>query len=79
MLGHIGYAVVPWQQRHGLAPMLPPARERGLCPVEITTDPDSLASQKVITANGDVLPEPFDKDADYGHAPGLRCRVELQP
>lgn len=84
VLGHIGYAVVPWQQRRGLATralalMLPLARERGLRHVEITTDPANLASQKVITAHGGVLVETFDKGAAYGHAPGLRYRIELRP
>jgi len=82
VLGHIGYAVVPWQQRQGhatraLALMLPLARERGLASVEITTDPDNLASQRVITANGGVLVEAFDKGAAYGHVPGLRYRIDL--
>lgn len=84
VLGHIGYAVVPWQQRRGfatraLALMLPLARERGLARVEITTDPDNLASQRVITANGGVLVEAFDKGEAYGHAPGLRYRIDLRP
>ena len=84
VLGHIGYAVVPWQQRRGhatraLALMLPLARERGLTHVEITTDPDNARSQKVILANGGVLVETFDKGAAYGHAPGLRYRIELRP
>lgn len=82
VLGHIGYAVVPWQRRRGhatraLALMLDVARARGLAMVEITTDPDNLPSQRVITANGGVLVEPFDKGAAYGHAPGLRYRIAL--
>lgn len=84
VLGHVGYAVVPWQRRHGfatraLALMLPLARARGLASVEITTDPENRASQRVITANGGVLVETFDKGSAYGHAPGLRYRIELQP
>jgi predicted acetyltransferase len=84
VLGHIGYAVVPWQQRRGhatraLALMLPLARERGLHHVEITTDPDNRASQQVILANGGMLVETFDKGAAYGHAPGLRYRIALGP
>lgn len=31
----------------------------------------------MITANGGVLVGPFDKGAAYGHAPGLRYRIEL--
>ena len=84
VLGHIGYAVVPWQQRRGhatraLALMLPLARERGLTHLEITTDPENLGSQKVILDNGGVLVGTFDKGAAYGHAPGLRYRIELGP
>ena len=82
VLGHIGYTVVPWKRRRGyaaraLAQMLPLARERGLAHVEITTDPDNLASQRVITANGGVLLESFDKGLAYGHQAGLRYRIEL--
>lgn len=82
VLGHIGYAVVPWkrQQRHAtraLALLLPLARLQGLQSVEITTDPDNAASQKVITANGGVLVEPFNKGEAYGNKPGLRYRIDL--
>ncbi|MBA4176054.1 MAG: GNAT family N-acetyltransferase [Leptothrix sp. (in: Bacteria)] len=82
VLGHIGYAVVPWRQRRGhatqaLALMLPVARAQGLTFVEITTDAANLASQKVITANGGVLVGPFDKPAAYGGAPSLRFRIDL--
>ena len=57
-LGHIRYAVVPWKKRRGhatraLAAMLPLALAEGLRYVELTTDPDSLPSQRVIEANGD--------------------------
>jgi predicted acetyltransferase len=82
VLGHIGYAVVPWKQRRGyatraLALMLPLARAQGLPFVSVTTDPDNTASQRVILANGGVLVERFDKGAAYGHKPGLRHRIEL--
>jgi predicted acetyltransferase len=83
VLGHIGYAVVPWKQRRGhatraLALMLPLARAHGLPFVWITTDPDNRASQHVIQANGGVLVERFDKGAAYGHQPGLRYRITLR-
>ncbi len=83
VLGHIGYAVVPWKQRqghatHALALMLRLAREQGLGHVEITTDPDNLASQRVIIANEGVLIERFDKGAAYGHLPGLRYRIAIE-
>jgi predicted acetyltransferase len=82
-LGHIGYAVVPWKQRRGYATaalreMLKDARAAGLRYVEITTDPDNVASQRVIEANGGVLFERFIKPPAYGkRVPGLRYRVPL--
>ena len=59
VLGHIGYAVVPWKRRRGyatraLALILPVAREVGLHRVEITCDDDNEASRRVILANGGV-------------------------
>ena len=82
VLGHIGYAVVPWKQRRGyatraLALLLPEARAEGLACVDITTDPDNIASQRVITANGGVLVERFHRPAAYGGTPGLRYRITL--
>jgi predicted acetyltransferase len=82
-LGHIGYAVVPWKQRRGyatraLAMLLPDARAEGLPYVEITTDPDNRASQRVIEANGGVLVERFVKPPQFGGVPGLRYRIVLE-
>jgi predicted acetyltransferase len=81
-LGHIGYAVVPWKQLMGYATLalgllLPEARAVGLPFVEITTDPDNLASQRVIEANGGALLEHFVKPAQFGCRPGLRYRIHL--
>jgi len=81
-LGHIGYAVVPWKQRRGYATaalryLLRDAREVGLRYVELTTDPDNVASQSVIEANGGVLCEEFIKPAAFGGTPGLRYRIYL--
>lgn len=83
-LGHIGYTVVPWKRRRGfatqgLALMLVEAGAVGLPFVHITTDPDNLASQRVITANGGVLVERFTQPAQFGHNPGLRYRIQLSP
>jgi predicted acetyltransferase len=83
-LGHIGYAVVPSKRgrgyaRRALRQLLPMARAEGLPFVEITTDEDNLASQRVIEANGGVLHERFDKPAAYGGAPSLRYRIALTP
>ena len=81
-LGHIGYAVVPWKQRRGYATLalrmlLPEARAEGLPFVEITTSPDNIPSQRVITANGGVLVEHFTKPAHFGNVPGLRFRIHF--
>ena len=79
-LGHIGYAVVPWKQRLGYAKsalrlILPEAKTVGLSYVEITTDPDNIASQRVIEANGGILVEHFIKPQQFGCKPGLRFRI----
>jgi len=81
-LGHIGYAVVSWKQGRGfasraLALLLPEAKAQGLAFVEITTDADNVASQRVITKNGGELFERFNKPAAYGGAPSLRFRIQL--
>ena len=82
-LGHIGYSVVPWKRRLGyataaLAAMLDHARAEGLPFVEITTDPDNVASQRVIEKNGGVLFEKFVKPAQFSSAPGLRYRIAIR-
>jgi len=82
-LGHIGYAVVPWKQQRGyatsaLGQLLPEARAEGLKFVEITTDPDNIASQRVIEANGGALFERFIKPEQFGGKPGLRYRILLE-
>jgi predicted acetyltransferase len=82
-LGHIGYGVVPWKQGRGYATaalrqLLPEAKEIGLAYVEITTDPDNVASQRVIEANGGVLVEHFTKPAAFGGVPGVRYRIALE-
>ena len=81
-LGHVGYAVVAWKQGRGYAKsalrlMLPEARAVGLPFVEITTDPDNIASQRVIEANGGILIERFTKPPQFGCKPALRFRITL--
>jgi predicted acetyltransferase len=81
-LGHMGYGVVAWKRGRGyatraLALMLPEARREGLAYVELTTDPDNVASQKVITANGGVLIERFKAEPGHGDRDELRWRIFL--
>jgi len=81
-LGHIGYSVVPWKRRRGYATralrlLLPQARGEGLAFVELTTEANNIASQRVIEANGGELIERFHKSAVYGGAEGLRFRILL--
>jgi predicted acetyltransferase len=59
---------------------LPPRAEasrQGLSYVELTVDPENIASQRVIAANNGVLIERFRKTAAYGFAESLRYRIEL--
>ncbi len=82
VLGHIGYGVVPGKRGRGYATdalrqMLEYARVEGLPFVELTTDPDNLASQRVIEKNGGVLVEHFTKVAAHGGGPSIRWRIDL--
>jgi len=75
VLGHIGYAVVPWKRGQGYAraallALLPEIRERGLTYVELTTDPDNKSSQRVILDCGSQLVGRFCKPAMYGGRKG---------
>jgi predicted acetyltransferase len=81
-LGHAGYSVVPWKRRRGYATralhlLLPYARGEGLPYIELTTDADNLASQRVIEANGGTLIERFHKVAAHGGAESCRFRISL--
>jgi predicted acetyltransferase len=82
VLGHIGFAIVPWKRGRGyaakaLAAMLPLARAEGLGHVDITTDPDNIASQRTIEKCGGVLVERFRKPEAFGGAESLRYRIDL--
>jgi predicted acetyltransferase len=79
-LGHIGFAVVPWKRRQGIATqalrdILPESWAVGLPFVEITTDPDNTASRRVIESNGGILIEEFSLPPGYGSMMGLRYRI----
>jgi len=83
VLGHIGYAVVPWKRGRGyakraLALMLVEARGAGLTFVYVTARPDNVASQAVIRANGGRLVERFQEPAAYGGSESLRFRIDLK-
>src|SRR5438477_10930543 len=82
VLGHIGYAVVPWKEGRGYAKlalklMLEHARAQGLEYVEITTDPNNVASRRVIEVNGGVLIGRFQRPAQYGRTDAVRYRITL--
>lgn len=82
VLGHTGYSVVEWKRRRGYATkglelLLPFAKSIGLEYVEITTDTENIASQKVILANGGILFDTFDMPHWNGGGDGLRFRILL--
>lgn len=82
VLGHIGYAVVPWKRGRGHATtalrlLLQEVRAERLDHVILTTDSDNLPSQRVIEANGGRLLERFTKPAALGGAESLRYRIDL--
>ena len=83
VLGHIGYSVVPWKRGRGYATealrmILIEARSVGLGRVEITTDPDNFASQRVIERNGGTFVETFVNE-HFGPEPHLRYAIDLNP
>jgi predicted acetyltransferase len=78
--GHVGYAVVPWKRRRGIATaalgmMLELARERGLARVSITCDLDNEASRRVILANGGV--RAADLPPEDMHGPRCHFWIDL--
>ena len=82
VLGHIGYSVVEAKRRRGyaiaaLAQQLIDCRAEGLPYVELTTDPENIASQEVIRKNGGVVVERFSKPPMYGGGESLRWRISL--
>jgi predicted acetyltransferase len=81
-LGHIGYSIVPWKRRRGYATralqlLLPEVKHEGLAYVELVTDADNYASQRVIEENGGRLVEEFRKPADFGGTASLRYRISF--
>jgi len=81
-LGHIGYAVVPWRRREGLATaalaaLLPEARSVGLTAVDLTVDPNNIASVRVIEANGGQLIARREKQPAHGRGQELLYCIDL--
>jgi predicted acetyltransferase len=79
-LGHVGYGVVPWRRREGLASaallaILPEARRVGLRYVEVTTDAANLASAGVIEKAGGAFVERFTAPPACGGHETLRYRL----
>ena len=79
VLGHIGYAVVPWKRRLGhatraLGLMRERVRAEGLAYADITADLDNVPSQKVILANGGVALERLRKPESQGGKESLYFR-----
>jgi predicted acetyltransferase len=82
-LGHVGYAVVPWQRRRGhatsaLAQLLPIAADQGLEWVDLVTSVDNDASQRVIRANGGRRIEEFVAPVESGAFAAIRWRILLR-
>lgn len=82
VLGHVGYTVVPWKQGNGhatraLGLLLPELQGRGLPWIELTTDEDNIASQKVIERNGGERIERIQYGPEYGGGLGFRYRITL--
>jgi predicted acetyltransferase len=82
VLGHVGYSIVPWKRGRGyatqaLARLLPQVRAQGLTYIELTTQPDNIASQRVILNNGGRLIGRFQKPEAYGGGEGLRYRISV--
>ncbi|OYU95882.1 MAG: GNAT family N-acetyltransferase [Burkholderiales bacterium PBB5] len=82
VLGHVGYSVVPWLRGRGLATaalsaLLLDARAEGLRSLQLVTDPDNQASQRVIQANGGQLVERFNRPPVFGGTPALRWQIRL--
>jgi len=71
---------VPWKRRRGYASealrrLLVDVADVGLRWIEVTTDPDNVASQRVIENAGGELVERFRYPPEYDRDIGLRYRI----
>ena len=81
--GHIGYGTVEWMRGRGyatraLALMLDLAREEGMAEVELVTDVENVASQRVVERNGGVLVDEFTMLERIGGGAAYRWRIDLR-
>lgn len=81
-LGHIGYAVVPWRRGEGLATaavleILTIAREVGLRHVDLTADPDNIASIRVMEKAGATYVGTFTTPEALGGVTDALYRIML--
>lgn len=70
LLGHVGFAVVPWKRGSGLAArateeILPEARKLGMRWITLTCDPDNPASRRSIEKAGGYHLGTREKPAAY--------------
>ena len=82
VLGHIGYGVVESRRRRGYATqalrdILVLPRNLGLSQVQITADPDNIASQRVILNNGGRCLGTSPRPEAQGGAPITRFVIDL--
>jgi predicted acetyltransferase len=80
--GHVGYGVVPWKRRQGIAraavlAALPLARAAGLDKVSITTSETNIASQAVIRSVGGIRAPEVDGADDHGAYIGFWVEADL--
>jgi predicted acetyltransferase len=80
--GHIGYAVVPWKQKHGYASralrhVLEEMRAAGQTEVHLTMAPDNRASRRVVERNGGVLRGAWSHSAFLQGAVRDRFAIDL--
>jgi predicted acetyltransferase len=82
VLGHVGYAVVPWKRGRGYATravqlLLPEIAAFGLDHIQVTTDETNLASQRVLEKCGARFVERFTHPQFDHSLKRLRYRLEV--
>lgn len=80
--GHVGYATVEWKRGRGYATralslMLALAKAEGMTQVELVTDVDNVASQRVVERNGGVRVEEFEQTDRLGGGHAVRWHITL--